>query len=309
MLSGMLRSVVMASPDPLATRLDRVAAVLDDAARQLTRFRAPIVALSVVAVAAIGAADYYVDVAASMAIFYLVPVAVATAILGFPAGIGMAVLAAATNFLGDWVLFSRYPSVSNWTAAWNSCSRLGMYLIVASLITVVRHQLNRERRLARIDPNTGAANTRSLYERLEIELESARRGGWPVTVVYLDLDNFKLVNDRHGHAAGNSLLGEVARVAREVLRSTDVVARIGGDEFVLVILGVDAAVARSMVERVIARLKEASAACGAPVTFSAGLLTTGPTILSVEELIQRADALMYQAKNGGKDRIVTEGPA
>jgi len=284
--------------------LDRVAGTLDEVASRLKGLRPLVVTASALVVVLIGIADYRVDVAASMAIFYLIPVAITTLMTGFGGGAAIALFSATVNFTGDWLLFSRYPAISNYTAIWNACSRLAMYLIVVSLITVIRHQLARERRLARTDPNTGAANARALYERLTAEIASARSGGWPVTVVYLDLDNFKLVNDRHGHAAGNNLLGEVAKVAGAILRTTDVVARIGGDEFVLVIPGVDATVARATVERVVTGLKEASAAYGAPVTFSAGILTTGPTVLEPEELIQRADALMYEAKNGGKDRIV-----
>jgi signal transduction histidine kinase/CheY-like chemotaxis protein len=150
MPDSMLRSNPVAQPALPSPRVDRLAESLDAAADRMARHRRPIMLLCSLSVVVIGVADYYVDVAASMAIFYLAPVAVTTALMGFPAGAVMAVLAAATNFAGDWALFSRYPAVSNWTALWNAGSRLATYLIVASLITVVRHQLTRERERFRV---------------------------------------------------------------------------------------------------------------------------------------------------------------
>jgi diguanylate cyclase (GGDEF)-like protein len=122
-------------------------------------------------------------------------------------------------------------------------------------------------------------------------------------VAYLDLDNFKEVNDRFGHSRGDSLLRLVAATIRTNLRKTDMVARLGGDEFALLLpeTGYEpaAAVLRKIHQLLLGKMQR----CGYPVTCSIGAVTFLRPAESVEELIKRADACMYAAKRGGKDRM------
>jgi diguanylate cyclase (GGDEF)-like protein/PAS domain S-box-containing protein len=153
------------------------------------------------------------------------------------------------------------------------------------------------------DPLTGLPNREFFTNKLEIAVETARRQGSGVAVVFLDLDNFKVVNDSLGHQAGDKLLVEVAKRLRETLRSTDTVARFGGDEFTFLIEG-DAT--EKDVAQVVERIREA---LQEPLRVddhdlssasSIGIAISTPEVLSPDELLRRADIALYRAKRNGK---------
>ncbi len=175
----------------------------------------------------------------------------------------------------------------------------GEYLLTHVHDTTLRHQ-ERERlaRLAHYDGLTGLANRLLLTERLDVALAGAARCGLPVGVLYLDLDDFKAVNDSLGHSAGDALLIGVARRLLGVLRAGDTAARLGGDEFLLLVENVstEAALAE-VVRRVRAGLQPPMWVDGTPVALGASIGAvlsregdTGPT------LVHRADAAMFAAK-------------
>jgi len=161
-------------------------------------------------------------------------------------------------------------------------------------------------RIAHYDGLTGLPNRALLADRLERELALARRQGTLVAVVYLDLNGFKPVNDTYGHATGDALLRELADVMRRNLRETDTAARVGGDEFV-VLLGslADRAAALEPVARLLAALAEPLAVEGLSlrVTASAGVSfypQSGP--VDGDTLVRQADQAMYQAKHADRGR-------
>ena len=151
---------------------------------------------------------------------------------------------------------------------------------------------------ARTDVLTGLGNRRRWHEQLALELERARRSGDGLAVAVLDLDRFKAVNDRHGHAAGDELLREVAAVLAASVRTVDVLARLGGEEFGIALpqAGLDQAV--QIVERVRTGLPRG-------VTCSAGL-AVWDGVEGAAALESRADAAMYRAKTAGRDRLVVD---
>jgi diguanylate cyclase (GGDEF)-like protein len=150
---------------------------------------------------------------------------------------------------------------------------------------------------------TGVLNKFALREFAAAELERLRRYPHPLSAAYLDLDNFKYVNDRFGHAVGDELLIAVAVTLRQVLRKTDVVARLGGDEFVVVMVETDARAARKAFLKAQAALLAAMRAREWPVTFSIGVVTFTEPPASVEAMLEQADAAMYHAKHRGKNRV------
>ncbi|HSW28499.1 MAG TPA: diguanylate cyclase [Longimicrobiales bacterium] len=162
-------------------------------------------------------------------------------------------------------------------------------------------------RLARTDPLTGLANRRDFMERLEQEVERSDRYVRPLSLVSLDLDHFKSVNDTHGHAAGDEVLREAARALRSVCRDVDLAARMGGEELALLLPETDAAGARIVAERVRERI--AGAAHRSPsgqafrVTASLGV-ATARTGASGEALLQAADEALYRAKGAGRNQVV-----
>lgn len=160
---------------------------------------------------------------------------------------------------------------------------------------------------AHLDGLTGLGNRHALVERLALEWSQSRRRGSPLAVIMADLDRFKSVNDRLGHAAGDSILQGAADALRNALRGGDFVARYGGEEFVIVASDCEITGAVGIANRFrnsLAGLKEPFNPSLYRVTASVGLAAIHDTTLSEpEELIQQADAALYRAKDAGRDAI------
>jgi len=155
------------------------------------------------------------------------------------------------------------------------------------------------------DPLTGLLNHRAFQERLAEELARARRGGHPLSVVALDLDDFKEINDHSGHSYGDKALREVAQAISDELRPGDLCGRVGGDEFTLALVHAGAESAEGVVSRIRARVNEARIGPnGARVTVSAGIAEFPRHASSQDELLHLADGAMYWAKSDGKNRSV-----
>jgi len=165
--------------------------------------------------------------------------------------------------------------------------------------------LKREKDDARADFLTHVANRRAFYEAASTESTRARRYHRPLTLLYIDLDNFKQVNDSLGHDVGDELLVHVATTLRSNVRTTDVVARLGGDEFTLLLPETDHNAASVVAEKLRTRLLDSMQAKKWPVTFSIGLASFAPPPASVDEMIKRADEAMYSAKLRGKNSVVS----
>jgi diguanylate cyclase (GGDEF)-like protein len=163
--------------------------------------------------------------------------------------------------------------------------------------------LENERRLARTDNLTGALNRRAFIEQLEFAVGLASRDGQPFALVYIDLDDFKQVNDVHGHTEGDRVLRTVAQTCADSVRRTDVVARLGGDEFALLLRGADRAGAEGVIAKSRQTLAAAFRSQRAGVTCSIGGVIFEGAPRSVEAAIQAADALMYEVKKQGKDSV------
>jgi diguanylate cyclase (GGDEF)-like protein len=184
---------------------------------------------------------------------------------------------------------------------------------VAVVAVVVRVLSERNERLvarlaaeARVDKLTGVLNRRGFEERAAIEIDRARREHYPVGVATFDIDYFKRVNDEWGHEAGDRVLAALGAVFREESRSLDVVARIGGEEFVALLPCVDAGATLAYAERI--RAAFAGAAEVPNVTVSAGVVA-GVASRALEELLQAADSALYAAKHAGRDRAVVHDQA
>ena len=154
------------------------------------------------------------------------------------------------------------------------------------------------------DDLTLAFNGRYLASRMLEEMERARRSGDSVSVLLLDLDHFKLVNDQHGHAAGDAVLREVAAAILSCLRSVDVTCRYGGEEFAIIMPDSSIATAAAKAEQIRSRINERTTASGLAVTVSLGVASIPETCGGQAELLPEADAALYAAKQQGRDRVV-----
>ena len=165
----------------------------------------------------------------------------------------------------------------------------------------------------RRDCLTGVLNRGHLDELLRREFESSTKGGWPLSIVFVDLDRFKRVNDTYGHPTGDSVLVETARMFVDTVRDSDYVGRYGGEEFVIVLPGLASEGAQIVCERILVRLRGARhhvAGGSIRVTASLGLATHDPAapFNQVSDMIEAADRCVYAAKKAGRDRLVCHDP-
>jgi diguanylate cyclase (GGDEF)-like protein len=185
---------------------------------------------------------------------------------------------------------------------WNSAMRLGFFLMAAFSLSTIKTLLEREQTFARIDSLTGLANCRALKEVVELEINRSVRFRRPFTMAYIDVDNFKQVNDTLGHGRGDSLLQSVAKTIKENTRSIDIVSRLGGDEFAIFLPETNEENARTAINKVQKELLYVVKKNNWPVTFSIGAVTSYKSC-SLDELINEADNLMYSVKESGKNGV------
>lgn len=187
-------------------------------------------------------------------------------------------------------------------APWNDAFNGALALALLGSLIALRRGLRRERALARTDVLTGIENRRAFYELADREIKRAGRYGKAFTVVCFDIDDFKLVNDRYGHQAGDAVLRLAADTARKAIRASDAVARLGGDEFAILLHETTAAASRTVIRKLRLAIRGGVQVNGRAVTVSLGAVTCLEAPDTVDALIRWADELLYAAKRGGKDR-------
>jgi diguanylate cyclase (GGDEF)-like protein/putative nucleotidyltransferase with HDIG domain len=182
-------------------------------------------------------------------------------------------------------------------------------IVIHVMRTHVELLISRLSDAARTDPLTQLPNRRGFRELLDLELERARRGETPMSVLIGDLDHFKDVNDRAGHHVGDAVLQRVAALLREGVRQIDVAARIGGEEFAVILPGSDAQQAFAVAERLRCHLRDAFADATVPTTISFGIASHPAHAETAASLVRAADEALYGAKESGRNRSVIHSQA
>lgn len=252
-------------------------------------------------IAVIGFADYLTGYELAFSLFYLLPILMITWLSGYRLGIVASLASALVWFLADMAAGNVYSS--SFVYVWNTLIRLGFFVTTALLLTNLKRALDHERELAHSDFLTGSVNSRFFYKLVQLQIDQLDRYRHPFTLAYIDLDDFKAINDEFGHLVGDRVLLSVVNVAKKCLRKSDVVARLGGDEFMFLLPEADRVAARAAITRCRAELVEEMKRSKWPVTFSIGVLTCTAKPKSVDELLKAADDLMYAAKRSGKNAV------
>jgi diguanylate cyclase (GGDEF)-like protein len=191
----------------------------------------------------------------------------------------------------------------------SAAQRSGLEKLAETTMTTLelRRAMIHIRRLALADPLTGLPNRTALLDALERAIARQRRHGGTFALLYFDLDNFKQVNDRHGHAVGDACLREMAAALTANVRREDVAARLGGDEFALLAVEPDQHIER-LAERIRGEILRGMQAHSWPVSASIGAVVFMVPPASTDAVLSAADAAMYAAKNAGKNRVVVHEP-
>lgn len=266
------------------------------------RSPAQITGVSVMLMVVVATIDHLTGYEISFSIFYLIPLYLASRYAGKYPGLILAFLSAVSCSIADKAGEHEYSHYL--IPFWNVMVWLGFFILTAQLFATLRDYMKREAVLARTDGLTGTMNGRTFREKACGMFGLAARHGRSITLAYIDLDNFKMLNDSLGHAEGDQVLRSVADVLLKSVRDTDIVARLGGDEFALLLPETTIAGARTVLSKVQENLMNKVKDRNWPIGLSIGVAVFSVPPRNPEEAINLADSLMYRVKNTGKNNII-----
>jgi len=249
--------------------------------------RAALLSWGIALVGAIAALSYVAGPGLALPLLYVLPIATVAWFAGNAAGMGLAVAAAAV-----WTAVDGVHGGTTDVTAWNALIRLAVLLTLAGFVA----GLNTALKYARTDYLTGIANAPAFHAEAQAELQRARRYGSPVTVVYLDVDDIHAVNQRFGHSVGDALIRSLAVTLRRCLRASDIVARLGADDFAILLPETGPDAAQGMLRKLETVLREAAQKAQWAASLSIGGITFTKAPETVESALNRAEDLMTAAK-------------
>jgi diguanylate cyclase (GGDEF)-like protein len=259
--------------------------------------------LSLLIIALIAIIDDLTGNEIGVSIFFLIPIAISTWYCGYSVGIIISIVSAFMWFVNDYTGRSYINPIAPY---WNAFARLGFFLITVTLLNQLSIHLLIVKKLSKTDSLTGLLNIRGFTEQAEKLFGVAARHTRSVVLAYIDLDNFKKVNDLLGHSEGDKVLQVVGKKFMTSLRATDVAGRMGGDEFAIVLPETDEAGSKFMFETLKAHLMDEMKSHNWPISFSIGVVSFDSPPSDLDEAIKIADALMYRVKATGKNNILFE---
>ena len=252
-------------------------------------------------IALLGAIDSQFKPEVFFAPLYLIPIAILAWFIGKWQGVTASVLSTMMWLAAD--IYSGGPYGEPFIYYWNTIACLASFLIVSGLISSFRTEIELTRSLSQTDTLTGVANPHGFHEAAQKEIDRCRRLDRPFALGYLDLDNFKAINDQFGYTTGDQVIRAVAESIQANLRRTDLVARLGGDEFALILTDASQESAREAINRIRHHLTNEMKTNEWPLTFSIGVLVCVEHPKTVNEILKLADGLMEFVKSNGKDGI------
>lgn len=263
-----------------------------------------LVILNFFLVLVIGAVDMSTGYEMSLTIFYLLPIGMVTWFVSKQSGLWFSVLSAFVWLVADTV--SGHPYSHPLIPYWNTATRFGFFVIFSLCLSKLRATLEKEADLARRDVLTGLPNSRSFHELAAAELKRATGYSQPLTLAHVVADGLQLVNERFGRVAGDQVLCTIAHTLKLHAPAKDLVARLGGAEFAVLLPETDSNMARIILGDIQRRLRREMQTYGQPMTFSIGAVTCKRAPQSVGMLIHEAERLTDRAKESKLDNVRVE---
>ena len=236
----------------------------------------------------------------SLVPLYLAPVVLVAWFVGRKTGYLLSCVSALSWLVAE--ITGRHYNKFDLAIYWNDIMQLMLFLLTSLVVSALKGALEREKDVSRTDLLTGMPNSRHFYELVSGEIRRNHRYDEPFSIAYLDIDNFKTVNDSRGHGEGDKLLRLVAAIIAAAIRETDTVARLGGDEFALLLPETAKESALTAVTKVQQQLRN-DVENSWSVTFSIGLATYLKSPSTRDEVLGRADRLMYEVKEENKNSL------
>lgn len=263
-----------------------------------------IAATSFLLIVLVAVMDYATGSEMSFSVFFLVPIAFSTWYGGSLQGIIFSFLSATAWLFVDGTSGQHYSQT--FIPFWNAGVRFVFFIVTAKLLSTLRNQLVREGNMARIDGLTGLVNGRGFRETAQAIFHIAARYGRSTVIGYIDLDNFKSINDTLGHSEGDHVLKTVGSVLMASVRKTDIVCRLGGDEFAVLLPETTYSGAVTLFDNLRSELLKDARQRNWPIGFSIGVAVFKTVPLRVDDAVKYADDLMYRVKKKGKNHILFE---
>ena len=267
----------------------------------LGRSNTTIMTIVLLIIAAFAWLDYLSGIEITFSFFYLIPSAIAAWYIGRNSGFFISIVSMAVWVITNFAAGETYSKEI--IRYWNASFRLFVFIIIIQLLEEFKLALHHERLVSHTDHLTGIPNSREFYIQANEELLRATRSKLPIAVAYIDVDSFKKINDQFGHAEGDFTLRVIAQTLACSVRQTDTVARIGGDEFAILLPNTDLNGTMAVMNKVQNKLMEEMMQTKSNATFSIGVITFTVPPASVDELLQKADEVMYKVKSKGKNGV------
>ena len=261
-----------------------------------------LLSLSLLLIAIIGYLDHVTGFEISFSIFYLLPVALCW-YCGRALGLLLSLISASVWLAVDYSAGQQYSQT--WIPFWNALMRFAFFFFSVLALSKIKQDIKQEEILSRTDALTKLSNSRHFREQSTLLFNLANRQQQPLALAYIDLDNFKSINDNFGHATGDLVLKQVGKVLATSVRGSDIAGRLGGDEFAVLLTGASTEEAKAYFTRLQQRLlAEMEKNDWTAVGFSIGVAVYLKPLPEGSNPLQEADNLMYIVKKMGKNQVL-----
>lgn len=246
-------------------------------------------------------ADYFAGKYIIIFSLYIIPISLATIKIGFKSGVIFSIIASIAGFITELILKTDASFLLLFTT---SLTRLSVLLLLVYGYWKIKSLMHNLVVTSEEDFLTGVSNRRGFFRQGEIELERMARAHQPISLIYIDLDNFKKINDLNGHAVGDKVLQMVATIIKSNIRKVDFLARLGGDEFALILPSTAGSGAINIGEKIFNSIQQNCGLNNYSVGLSIGIASFITPPSSLDYALKCADKLMYEIKKANKNGIV-----